>query len=212
MPDVPGRPLRGEVLPPDARGPMQMPADTPLGLGFLGRARFDAIRRVLDARERAIRAYAANEDAQATLANAIVRKEQAFEQLRHLDSILDRDRTLIRRKQEEEDELAEIAKLRRELEKLELEERLALARTRSAPPTAEAPRATEAKKTPSDYEKIISFMRGIPNIVAEAKKAKEEIHRAGSGDEMSDADADVIAALDAIVQGFVAKGGEDAAL
>ena len=200
---VPGRHVHeGEVLPPshESRRTLEMPAETPFGLGFLGEARFDAIRRVIEARQRTLRAIEAHIDAEADVDRALVRRAISLDQLRNVGSY-------VQHANNEAEELAFLGKLHRELERVKLEEQIAQVRARTngsgAPP--------KANEKPDDYKAFVDVLTKMPGVVEATRKAKEDIiAQAGGEDRLTDEDRDLLAAIDQMLQEFIAKQGEGA--
>ena len=179
------------VLGPERNLDLRMPAETPLGLGILGAAKFAAIRRVIEHRERALRAIGAMVEAEASVGDAIVRRETVREQLRNIDTICSDERNRIvfghdmRKMQHEAQlELMEIEKIQRQLRKLELEEQLAQARSRTQQPTAQAePAPLPAAPPPADpMDEAARTIQAIPGLGEVLRRAKDDIHRAAGGD------------------------------
>lgn len=199
--------LQGEILPPEARR-LEMPAGTPLGLGILGAMKFNAIRRVIDQYERAVRAKEAAIEAEGAVARAIVRREVARVQLQHLDTIREEESSRIT-------ELAAIAKLRRKLERMELEDQVAEAEARRA--KAKATKANGTKEANEaildDFATFMSDLGKMPDIVKAVAAAKEQIIKdAGGADKLSEAQTQACELFDAMLQSFISKKAGDAAL
>src|ERR1700687_4835496 len=112
-----------DMLP--AERELRMPDGTPLGLGILGAARFSAIRRVLDSAARAAMAKANFHNAETAVASSLVGRERARRQLENIEEICADDEARFK-------EGAEIASLRRRLEKMELEDQIADRQARRA--------------------------------------------------------------------------------
>ena len=92
------------------------------------------------------------------------------------------------------------------------DEKIAAAQARQTPSKPASTETRRASDRPSDYDQLVSMIRSIPGLVAEATRAKEDLlQRKGEGG-LSDADQDLVDTIDAIVQGWVAKGAEGAAL
>ena len=205
MPPTDDRIVYGEVLPPESRG-VRMPAGTPLGLGILGAARFNAIRRVIEQYERALRAKEAAILAEGAVATAIVRREVAREQVRHVDLLRDEESERIRH-------ALATARLRRRLELMELEDAVAerVARRASAErPTDEAPAESGAA---GDFAAFMDDLRKLPEIAKAVALAKEQVvKQAGGVEKLSDAQHAVCEAFDSMLQSFMAKRAGEAAL
>lgn len=210
--DRKGMALRGTVLPPEHRGEIRMPQGTPFGLGIFGAAKFAAIRRVLEAYEAAARAKANLHDAEGEVANALTRREVAREQLRSIDTIVGDERNRIqhlydRRLRDEEAALdqAGIDMLKRELERLELEDKIAAVKARREARKAADP----AREKPDEYVEFLNTLARVPGLSDAAAKAKADItKKAGGEDNLSASDIDLMNAVDAMVQGFVSKQAE----
>jgi hypothetical protein len=198
------RVLEGKVLLPpeyDQRRSPRMPSETPFGLGFLGEAKFDAIRRVIEARERAIRAVTAHVDAEASVDEALRRRAIGLDRLRNVGNELEQIR-------EAEEELAALSKLKRRLERVQLEEQIEVAEARRRAVGA-APTTPAAKSDP--YEQFVGTLGRIPGVVASARRAKDDIIQAAGGEAgLSPEDQDLIAAIDQMLQEFIAAQGERA--
>lgn len=202
--------LRGEILPPEGRE-LRVPAGTPLGLGILGAMKFNAIRRVIDQYERALRSKEAAIEAEAAVARAIIRRELAREQLLALD--------LLRRNERERIEAGIAAEqMRRRLELMELEERLAEAeerRSERAKPPKETPNesTTENNENKDDFTAFMNDLTKLPGIVAAVAAAKAQIAKDAGGEEkLSESARQACDLLDAMMQSFMSKKAGDAAL
>ncbi len=211
MPDSQVKIVRGEIMPPEA-GPLRMPAGTPFGVAILGAMKFSAVRRVIEQYELALRAKAAAIDAEGAVANAIVRREVARVQLEHLDTIRENEANRIT-------ELATIAKLRRELERMELEDQVAERKTRreagreSVNRKADNGRGETAGAQPDEFAAFIENLRKLPNIVKAAGDARAQIVKDAGGEEkLTEAQRQACELLDAMMQSFVSKKAGDAAL
>lgn len=188
------------------RQELRLPAGVPLGIAVLGAARFNAVRRVFEQAERAAAAKAAYHDAQGAIADAITRREAAFEQLSNLDIVRGETSRRMRAAAAAAQELDEIAALKRQLEKMELEDRIRQVRGAAAP----KPEPRE-QPTPSEEEEILAWFGKVPNFVKHAEAAKDEIIKnAGGADNVSDSLRAVCETLDAIVQAILSKKQEQA--
>jgi hypothetical protein len=205
MPD--SKIVRGEVLPPET-GSLRMPSGTPLGLGILGAARFGAIRRVIDAYERARRAQVTAIDAEAEVANALTRKAVANTQLRNIDTICaDEESRIV--------EMAHIAKLRRELERMELEDEVADRKARRKKLTGAADQTFDSKNgvASDDFAAFMDDLKRMPEMVQAVQTAKDQIIKdAGGEDKLSEAQKQACEMFDAMLQSFISKKAGDSAL
>ncbi len=196
--------VHGEVLPPESHE-LRMPRGTPLGLGFLGAARFAAIKRVIDSYERARRAEAAAIDSEGAVANAIVRKAVALTQLNNIRTI----------SAEEENRIVEgtqIAKLRRELERMELEDQIAEKKARRAKLSGTADKKSEGVAS-DDYAAFMDDLKRMPEIVKAVQDVKAQIIKdAGGEDKLTDAQKQFCEMLDAMLQAFMSKKAGESAL
>jgi hypothetical protein len=198
--------MRGEVIPPETR-PLTMPHGTPLGLGILGAARFSAIRRVLDSYERARRAQVAAIDAEGEVAHALVRRTVAHTQLRNIDAIIEDEENRIA-------EAAQIAKLRRELERMEVEDAIAekKARRRKLAGGGENADATSGVAN-DDFAAFMDDLKRMPAMVQAVQAAKDQIVKdAGGEDKLSEAQKQACEMFDAMLQAFISKKAGDTAL
>ena len=211
------RPYTGEVLPPEQRGEVRMPSETPLGLGFLGAAKFRAIRRVLEARQSALRAIEQMIDAEGAVANAMVRREVAIERLLNLETIKNSVRNAIHfgyneqlRAEEFAQEEAKIAKILQAVRLSEAEDLLAETKSRREKARGISGEAETPKKK-SEYESFMGALNNIPGVVSAAKKVKADIlSQAGGVENLSDEDQDLMSSVDAMLQEFIARQGEKA--
>ncbi len=209
MPDNNSLVPRQTVLPPDGRE-LRMPRGTPLGIGFLGAARFAAIRRVLEHAERATRATAALIDARSEVNNALVRHAVSLEQLNNLDTIRDDISTRIV-------EGAEINKLRLRLERMELEDQIAakeLARVKArgtTDPLPAVPKPVERQAPkPDEYANFIRDLQRMPEIAKAAANVKEQIIRDAGGEQsLSGASLQMVEMIDVLTSAFMQKKAED---
>jgi hypothetical protein len=199
----------GDVLPPESRG-VRMPAGTPLGLGILGAARFNAIRRVIEQYERALRAKEAAILAEAAVASAIARREVGREQLRHLDRLREEEGARI-------EHAITAANLRRRVELMDLEDQIAERESRRA--AARSSRTSEALPTAgsndvtNEFTAFMDDLRKLPEIAKAVEGAKQEIVRqAGGAENLTDAQRGLCEMFDAMLQSFVSKRAGEAAL
>jgi len=196
-----------EAQPLESRG-VRMPAGTPLGVAILGAARFNAIRRVIEQYERALRAQEAAILAEAAIPTAMARREVAREQLRHLDELREEESERI-------DHAIGVAKLRRELERMELEDQIAERRARraqSAPAQSAEPEPTK-KAAADDFAAFMDDLRKMPEVVQAVSAAKEQIikHAGGEGN-LSEAQQQTCEMLDAMLHAFMSKKSGDGAV
>jgi hypothetical protein len=196
-----------QILPAESRE-VQMPAGTPLGLGFLGAARFSAIRRVLEHAARAANAQANLISAQGAIATALVGREVAREQLNNID-------TIRQEVSEQITEGAEIARLKRRLERIELEDQIAAkeaarAKARAVSEPTQPARSAEAPPPkPDDYTVLMNDLGRMPEMAKAAATVKEQIIRdAGGEDNVGEGTRQMIETIDAIMAGFVQKQAE----
>lgn len=206
MPADSDRIFHGEVLPPESRG-VRMPNGTPLGLGILGAARFNAIRRVIDQYERALRAKEAAILAEGAIANAMVRREVALEQLRQVDLLREEEGERIRH-------VVTTAKLRRELERMELEDQVAERRARRAgAATSPNNEPSAAPNGGDDFAAFMDDLRKMPDIVNAVAAAKEAIvQQAGGQEKLSEAEQQACETFDAMLNSFMSKKAGEGAL
>jgi len=186
---------------------MRMPAGTPLGIGLLGSMRLSAIRRVYEHAQRAAAAKASYHDAQGAVADALTRREAAFEQLENIDII----------RADVADGIIEGAasnKLRRKRDRLQLEAEVealeAAARQRRA--TAAQPSVPNAATPPQqdEFNQTLVLLRRMPEVAKAAADVKAEIVRSAGGDDrLTEADRDMLATIDAIVQSATSRQAED---
>jgi hypothetical protein len=208
--------VHSEVLPPEARGQLTMPAGTPLGLGFLGAMRFEAIRRVLESYERALRSAEAVRDAETAHNAALARRAVSHEQLLNLDVIrkIERDRiqmesTRITGESVRIKEEAEIAGMRRKLEKLEVEGKLVtkqaqLDRLRSG---------TDANEQEDEFSELITQLRQMPGIADAMLKTKEDIvKKFGGEDKLGEEGQQLIETMNALINATLQKRAEGSML
>lgn len=219
-----GKLVSAHIIPPEPRE-LRVPPGTPLGLGILGAARFSALRRIFEHAERAARAKAGYHNSLASMANARIAEEAAFEQLNHLDAVRRhtadrihfayeeqrRNEAAARRAEAAAIEADEIAALRRKLDRMEVEEEFAARRAKRANERATA--AAQASGATSREDALTSWLGRVPDFVKKAEAAKEEITRDAGGDEhMTDGQRAIIDTIDAIVQAVLSKKVEDTAL
>ena len=199
--------VRGEVLRPETRE-LRMPNGTPLGLGFLGAARFAAIKRVIDSYERARRAQAGAIEAEGEVANALVRKGVALTRLHNLKTIVEDEENRIT-------EAAQIGKLRRELERMELEDEIAEKKARRAKLSGAAVNAggkTEGVAS-DDFASFMDDLKRMPEMVKAVQDAKAQIIKdAGGEDKLSEAQKQACEMFDAMLQAFMSKRAGESAL
>jgi hypothetical protein len=197
-----------EIFPAESHE-LEMPSGTPLGLGILGAARFSAIRRVLEQATRAANAKANLHAAEGAVAVSLVNREVAREQLRNIDVIREEAAAQIT-------EGARIASMRRQLEIMELEDRVAEAEARREQVRARKGSDGSEQKggvVKDEFADFIEQLRRMPEVVSEAAKAKAQvIAEAGGEDKLSDAQRQMCEMFDAMTQSFMSKKAGDAAL
>jgi hypothetical protein len=201
--------VRGKVLPPAPRE-LRMPQGTPLGLGFLGAARFAAIKRVIEAYERARRAEATAIDAEAAVAEAHVRRGVALTHLHSLPVICASEEDRIA-------EGAELERLRRELERLELEDQIADRKARRAKIAGEGSQRSaispDGGVAQDDFAAFMSDLRRMPEVVQAVQQAKAQVVRdAGDEAHLSEPQRQICDTLDAMLQSFMSKKAEETAV
>lgn len=181
--------IRGEVLAPENRG-VRMPDGTPLGLGFLGAAKFNAVGRVLDAYERALRSAISARNAEADHMDAKVRLAIAHERLNQVPLFRQAEARRIERE-------VEIAEMRGELERLQLQQQISEAKQLRTKQQTEERQA----KADSDADQFTAFMndlKRLPEMLKACARAKEDIIRdAGGEDKLSDAQRNMCDFIDA---------------
>lgn len=189
-----------QILPAEWRE-LRMPSGTPLGLGFLGAAKFGAIRRVLESASRAALAQSGFLDAQAAVAASLVQREIARERLRNLDVIRDEAANQII-------DGAYIAGLRRKLETMELEDQIAEREARRARAKGNTSETTVGVAR-DDFAEFMEGMRRIPHVAQAAAGVKAEIIKsAGGEDKLDDSARQMVEMIDAMVNAFIAKQAE----
>jgi hypothetical protein len=224
--------LHGEVLPAGQPTPLRTPPDAPfpLTLGMFGMMKYAALRRIIEARELAIRAATQMYDAQTENTQAYIRHAVALESVNQLPLIRADERNRIlhshneRLRQEAarervENDAIEEAKLKdlnRQLRSLETQEQMMIVRMRMAQhgqPVA-APKV-ELAAAPAEDAGHSAFMRNLyslKDIVGTARKVKEEIIRdAGGEDNLSEGDREMVEFIDATVKMYMSKRTESAA-
>ena len=205
--------VHGEVLPPETRTGLRMPDGTPLGLGFLGAMRFDAIRRVLDSYERALRGAVAVRDAEAEHNNALARRAVSHEQLMNLDTIRAVERKRILAEAAHLDEEANINKLRRTVERLELEEKVIEREGRLQRAKAKRDCGAPEDQAGDDFTAFMSDLKRMPEMVKAVQEAKAQIIReAGGEDKLSEAQRQACDVFDSMLQTFMSKKAGESAL
>jgi len=185
-----------------------MPSGTPFGIAVFGGMRFKAIRYVIEQYEATLLAKARALEAEAVVANSLVRREVALVPLRHLDTIREEEANRII-------ESATIARLRRKLERMELEDEVTAreARRQSANKKAGALGAEAGGAASDDFADFMENLRKLPEIVKAAGEARSQIVKdAGGEDKLTDAQKQACELLDAMMQSFMSKKAGDAAL
>lgn len=207
--------VHGEIVPPETREVgVHMPRETPLGLGFLGAMRFAAIRRVLEAREHALRAAIINNDAEAEHNNSLVRRGVAHEQLLNLNVIRQAEAHRILTEAERVREEAEIAKMRRSLEKLELEAKIAEKKGQLERVTKRYG-GGEQDQPQDDYTELLDEIRRMPQIADTVVKVKADILKkfgVETEDELGEQGKQLIESLNALVNATIQKRSESRVL
>jgi hypothetical protein len=165
----------GEVLAPDT-AELRMPRGVPLGLAFLGVARFRAIRLVLEEATRSAYALADYHGAQAAVVHSRVRLEAARTQLLYLDDIRAQTASQVAAGTWS----ARAAELEQRLQVMELEDRIAereAARTPKSHSPQPAPVASQQVQVarPDKFEEVFAFLARIPELAQAATRAKERI-------------------------------------
>lgn len=207
MTAVEPRIVRGEVLPPEGRR-LLMPAGTPFGIAVLGAMKFNAIRRVIDQYERALRSKEIAILAETAVARALVARELAREQLLALDTLRENERDRI------ESGVA-LEKMRRRLEHLEIEERLIEAEERKSRGSKLAKEASpdHTSETRDEFSAFVSDLAKLPGVVAAAAAAKAQIVKdAGGEDKLTESGRQACDMLDTMLQSFISKKAGDTAL
>lgn len=201
MPDV-TKPT-AHILPSDS-DELRMPIGTPLGLGFLGKARFAAIRRVIDEATRAAQAKANYHIAEGAVAESLVNREVSRERLRNLDTI----------RQEARDQITEgaaLASLERKLARMELEDQIAekeaaRARVKARQQNAEEKSAGVARDAIADF---IEDLKRMPEVAKAAADVKAQIVKAAGGeDKLDEGGKQMVETIDALMAAFVQKQAE----
>jgi hypothetical protein len=195
MTNDPKKKIVPDIIPPEFRE-LQMPSGTPFGLAFLGAARFSAIRRVLDHATQAAQAKANFHTAEGAVANALVHREAAREQLVHLDTIRDEVGRKIT-------EGAYIAQLERELRIIELEDQVAERRAARAAKAAVS-QPTGAQKpaggASDKFASILDDLKRIPELAKTAAAVKAQIIAdAGGEDKLDEGQRTMLETIDAII-------------
>lgn len=196
---------------------LRMPDGTPLGLGFLGSARFAAIRRVLDQAQRAAQSKAALVDAVNEIGNAYVRRGIVLEQLENLDTIRSTEADRIRIAYESQLRAEHLAKLKQELEQLELEDQIAAKRMARAKAQAAASGALQAANNsgqlapkPDEFALLINDISRIPEVMKVAAAVKAEIVKDAGGEErLTQAQKEMVELIDVLLTSFMQKQAEN---
>jgi hypothetical protein len=199
----PNQIVRTEILPPETRDVrIRMPEGTPLGVAFLGRMRFAAIRSVIESYELTLRAMTVAKDAETELKGSIIRNAVVDEQLRNLDDIRDAEAERIRGE-------AELAKLRRKLDRLELEAKIAekegqLARVKGKYSSDEPSNSSD------HWTELVADLNRMPGIAqAIVVTRKAVIKKFGGEENLTDADRQFIEQIDAISNATVRQRFEE---
>ncbi len=204
--------VRGETLPPASRVEVEMPEGTPLGLGFLGAMRFDAIRRVLDHYQLALRSAVQVRDAEAEYYNALARRARSHEQLMNLDTIRETERTRLFMEAARVEEEAAIAKLRRTLQHLELETSIAEQQGKLQK-AKEQHNKPDKKEMPveikDEFTDLFAQLRRLPDLAKAMIAVKGEIIKEyGGEDKLGEEGQQLIDALNALSNAVVQKSFE----
>ncbi len=194
-----------EILPSDI-GELRMPNGTPLGLGFLGAARFAAIRRVIDHATRAAQAKAAYHTAEVAVADSLVNREVARERLRNLDTI----------RQEASDQIMEgalLAKLERKLKRMEIEDQIAEKEAARARVKAREQGPAQQASPGVARDAFADFMEDLkrmPEVAKAAAAVKEQIVKdAGGEDKLDEGGKQMVETIDSMMAAFIQKQAEE---
>ena len=197
--------IRGEVLPPgtSTMRDLRMPRETPLGIGFLGVARFYAIERVLDARERTLKAVARVIDGESEVDGALRRRAISLDELLHVGDQIEKER-------EHRETLDKIKAAQLNLQLIEIEDKTAVVQRRIDITKGVVTEPKPAPK-PTAYEAFVASIGEIPGIVEATRRVKEDIlTKAGGAENLSPEDQDLLSSIDAMLQEFISKQGERA--
>jgi hypothetical protein len=207
--------VHGELVPSESReAAVRMPHDTPLGLGFLGAMRFAAIRRVLEYREQALRAAIINNDAEAEHNNSLVRRAVSHQQLLNLDIIRGAETQRILTAAECVREEAEIARLQRTVEKLELQTKIAQKEDQLERAKARYGK-NEQDEPKDDYSELLDEIRRMPQIADTVVKVKADILKkfgVETEDELGEQGKQLIESLNSLVNATILKRSESRVL
>lgn len=171
----------GEVLSPDT-AELRMPRGVPLGLAFLGVARFKAIRLVLEEATRSAYALADYHGAQAAVVHSRVRLEAARAQLLYLDDIRAQTASQVAAGTWS----ARAAELEQRLRVMELEDRITEREARRLPPVPgplPAISSSTVANPPDKFGEALSLLASIPELAEAASRAKQKILAGASGQE-----------------------------
>jgi hypothetical protein len=212
--------LQGQVLPAEHRAEVAVPAGTLLGLSVFARMKFTAARRMLEAQEQALRAKTGVHDAETGVAEALVRREIVREQIRNIHLITGDERNRLQhlydarlRVEEAAVDEAAIEAMRRQLRKLEIEAQMDAVRAQRARMGQPAPPPPAPPSPPEKFADILHAISRIPNLAKRAAEAKDQIIReAGGEDKLTEAHIDLMAVIDAMVQGSISKDAESTVL
>ena len=175
--------VRDETLPPANRVEVQMPEGTPLGLGFLGAMRFDAIRRVLDHYELALRSAVQVRDAEGEYYKALARRAQSHEQLLNLETIRETERAKLFLEADRVAGDSLIAKLQQQLEQLELETKIAEQQAKLQKVKGGQEDKIEPVEVKDGLTDLIVEMRRLPALAEAMIAVKEEIVKKYGGED-----------------------------
>jgi hypothetical protein len=231
MADDEPRKVEGELLPPSTQqsapklpGNLEprMPLAVRFGIGAFGVGKFNAIRRVFEAMERANLAEAGYHASQGAVADAMTRKVSAFTQLDRLDIIRNdtaqrieaayehtkHARAAALRAEETAIELHEIEKFRRKLDLLEAQEAF---RLRQEQINRARGGQIEQATTSKEEAEFMALFAKMPDLVRHVEAAKAKIIAdAGGEGNISESIQAVLDTLDPILQATLAKKQEQA--
>ena len=182
---------------------LQMPRETPFGVGFLGQARFYAIERVLDARTRALGAVVRAVDGESEVDRALVRRALSLDELLHVGDRIEKER-------KQREVLDKIKEAQLNLQLIKIEDDTAAVQRRIDITKGVVTEPKPAPK-PTAYEAFVASIGEIPGIVEATRRVKEDIlTKAGGAENLSPEDQDLLSSIDAMLQEFISKQGERA--
>jgi hypothetical protein len=196
--------VRGDVLPPENRESqsLDMPKGTPMGLGFLGAMRFDAIKRVLTHYEQALRAAALANDAESERNNSLVRRAVSHEQLLNLGTIRQAEVDRIRH-------ASDVAEFRRQIEKLELQTELLQKQAKYDQLNEKFGGTATEDKAKGVFEEALKDIREMPAAARIVAGVKEQIIAdRGGEDRLTDADRALLEQIDGVLSAAINKRAE----